>query len=36
VDPTSAAAVAVLAVVALAAYLGLRWITRRVDPAALG
>jgi ABC-type Na+ efflux pump permease subunit len=35
-DPTSAAAVAVLAVVALAAYLGLRWITRRVDPAALG
>jgi ABC-type Na+ efflux pump permease subunit len=34
-DTTSVVAVAVVAVVAAGAYLGLRWLTRRVDPATL-
>lgn len=35
-DPTSAATVVAVAVVGVCAYLGLRWLTRRVDPATLG
>ncbi|WP_142856974.1 ABC transporter permease [Salinigranum halophilum] len=34
-DPTSAAAVGAVAVAGAGAYLGLRWVTRRVDPATL-
>ncbi|WP_372911403.1 ABC transporter permease [Salinigranum sp.] len=35
-DPTSAATVVAVAAVGVCAYLGLRWLTRRVDPATLG